>query len=134
MSTIHGKVTEVTLDSNNLTAFCNNVSFNRSADSHESTTFGNNSKTYVAGLKDATVTIEGIYDSSSSGPAAIIRPLIGGSEVDFVYMPEGGGSGNPRTTVKVIALSYEETSPVGDLATWSAELQCSGDITDTTIA
>lgn len=132
MAFVHGKNTFVSLDDNDLSAFTNNVAFNRSADSHDTTTFGRNSKVFKAGLKDGTATIQGIYDNTAlTGPGAVIRPLIGADEVEFIYMPEGPGSGNPISTVNVIVTGYEETAPVADMVTWSASLQFSGDIIDT---
>lgn len=128
---IHGKNTFVSVDGDDLSEFCNNVAFNRSADSHDVTTFGKNSKVYQSGLKDGTATIQGIYEDSATGPGAILRPLIGGAAVPLVYKPEGNGAGNPIATVDVIVTSYEETSPVADMITWSASLQLTDDIVDT---
>lgn len=133
MAFVHGKGTAVTIDDNDLSAYANNVTFTRTADSHETTTFGKNSKTYVSGLKDGTATVEGIYDSTAAtGPGAVFRPLLGGASVVLVYEPEGTGVGKPLATVSVIVTSYEETAPVADMVTWSAELQFTGDIADST--
>ena len=127
---VHGKTTFVSLDSEDLSTFTNNVAFNRSADSHDVTTFGKVSKVYQSGLKDGTATIQGIYDNSVTGPGAVIRPLIGGAAVELIYKPEGSGTGKPVSTVDVIVTSYEETAPVADMVTWSVSLQLTGDIVD----
>lgn len=132
MAFIHGKGTVVTLDGDPMTEYSNSVTFSRSADSHDVTTFGKNSKVYQSGLKDGTATIEGIYDNTALvGPGAVFRPLIGGASVVLVYRPEGTGSAKPESEVDVIVTSFEETSPVADMVTWSAELQFSDDIDDT---
>lgn len=133
MAFVHGKGTQVLLNSVNLSAFTNNVEFGRTADSHDVTTFGKNSHVYQAGLKDGTCTIEGIYESVAvtGGPPAIIKPLVGGAAVPFVYRPEGTSAGLPEAEVDVIVTSYDETAPVADMITWSAELQFSDDIDDT---
>ncbi|MBW0117026.1 hypothetical protein [Pseudonocardia abyssalis] len=130
MAFVHGKNTFVSLDGDDLSAFTNNVAFNRSADSHDVTTFGKNSKNFQSGLKDGTATIQGVYDSTATGPGAIIRPLIGGLAVEFIYKPEGSGAGKPVSTVDAIVTGYEETAPVADMVTWSCSLQFSDDIVD----
>jgi len=133
MGFVHGKGTAVSVDDNDMSAYSNNVTFTRTADSHDTTTFGKNSKVYRSGLKDSTATIEGIYDNTALvGPGAVFRPLIGGDPVELVYEPEGTGAGKPLATVDVIITSYEETSAVADMIMWTAEFQGSDDIADTT--
>jgi len=132
MGFVHGKNTYVSIDADNLSTFTTNVQFNRSGDSHDVTTFGKGSKVYQSGLKDGTSTLQGIYDNTAStGPGAVLRPLVAGAAVPFVYRPEGTGSGKPQSTVDVIVTAYEETAPVADMVTWSATLQHSDDIDDT---
>jgi hypothetical protein len=133
MAFVHGKGTAVSIDGDSLSAFSNNVTFTRTADTHDVTTFGKNSKVYSSGLKDGTASIEGIYDNTAStGPGAVLRPLIGAAAVELIYQPEGDGAGRPIATVDVVVNSYEETSAVADMVMWSGELQFSDDITDTT--
>ena len=133
MAFVHGKGTAVSLDGNDLSAYSNSVTFTRTADTHETTTFGKSAKTYVAGLTDGTASIEGFYDSSTeAGPAAVIQPLIGGDPVELVYMVEGESAGKPSSTVEVLVTSYEQSAPVADMVTFSVELQFSDDIADAT--
>jgi hypothetical protein len=132
MSFVHGKGSAVSIDGDSLSAFSNSITFTRTADSHDVTCFGKNSKVYQSGLKDGTATIEGIYDNTAStGPGAVLRPLVGGVAVELVYEPEGTGASKPIATVDCIVTSYEETAPVADMITWSAELQLSDDIANT---
>ena len=131
MSFVHGKNTAVTIDGNDLSAYANSVEFTRSAETHDVTTFGKNSKVYAAGLKDGEATIEGIYDSTAgTGPGAVLRPLVGAAAVTLVYRPEGTGSGKPEAEVDVLVTEYQESAPVGDMVTWTAELQLSDAIDD----
>lgn len=131
MAFVHGKNTAVTIDGDDLSVYSNSVTFGRSADTHDVTTFGKNSKVYAPGLKDGTASIEGIYDNTALvSPGAVLRPLIGAAEVPLVYKPEGTGTGKPTATVDVLVTSYEETAAVGDMVMWSCELQLSDDIVD----
>lgn len=127
----HGKGTVVSIDGDSMTAFSNNIEFKRTADSHDVTTFGKNSHVYEGGLLDGTATVTGIYDDGEASPEATISPLIG-TVVELVYQPEGVGSGKPTRTVDVLVMGYTETSPVADMITWTAELQMSDDVTNTT--
>ncbi len=132
MAFVHGKGTVVTIDGDDLSTYGVSITFTRTADSHDVTTFGKNSKVYQSGLKDGTASIEGIYDNTAlTGPGAALRPLIGGAAVVLKYRPEGTGAGKPEAEVDVIVTSYEESSPVADMIKWTAELQLSDDIDDT---
>lgn len=126
----HGKTTVVKLNATDLSAYTNNAAFKRSADSHDTTTFGKTAHTYEGGLKDGTVTLTGFYDDGASGPKAIVEPLLG-TKVTFLYQPEGAGTGNPQDSVSVLVTAYEETAPVADMITWSATLQMSDTVTVT---
>ena len=109
MPKIHGKDTYVSLDADDLSTYV--------------TTFGNQGHRKQGGLKDGTATIEGIYDNTAStGPQAVINPLIG-TVVELIYRPEGTGSGLPERTVDVLVQEYTESSPVADMVTWSVSLE-----------
>jgi hypothetical protein len=131
MAFVHGKGTAVTIDTDDLSVYSNSVTFGRTADTHEVTTFGKNSKVYAAGLKDGTATIEGIYDNTALvSPGVILRPLVGAAAVPLTYKVEGTGASKPQSVVDVLVTSYEETAPVADMVTWTCELQFSDDIDD----
>ncbi len=133
MGFVHGKNTFVSVGGSDLSTFTNQTSYNRSADSHDVTTYGKNAKVYAAGLKDGTATITGTYDNGVAGPRAILRPLLGATNtVTFIFRPEGTGAGKPQDSVAVFVTAYEETNPVADMISWSATLQFSDDVTTTT--
>lgn len=128
MSFVHGKGTAVSLDGNDLSAYSNNVEWTRTPDVHEVTTFGKDSKVKQGGLLDGSATVSGVYDNTAStGPAAVIEPLLG-TVVEFVYQPEGLGTGLPTKTVDVVVGEYTETAPVADMITWSVNLDMSDDV------
>lgn len=131
MAFVHGKSVVVTLDGDDLSAFCNTSTTERTADSHDVTTYGKSSHVFQGGLLVGTGTIGGFYDSGTDGPRAVIEPLIG-TVVAYVDEPEGTGSGKPRRTVDALVLKYTETRPVADMITWSADLQFSDDVAITT--
>lgn len=131
MAFVAAKGVVVTIDGDDLSAYSNSITFTRTADTLDVTTFGKNSKVYISGLKDATASVEGIYDSTAmTGPGAVLRPLVGGAAVTLVYRPEGTGSGKPEAEVDVVVNSYEESAEVAGVISWTAEMQCSDDIDD----
>jgi len=133
MTSVHGKVTVVTLNGVDYSAYSNSTDFKDATDTHETTTYGRTRKVYNGGLGDGTVSVGGFYDTTAvSGPRALFKPLkAAGNAVPFVYRPEGTGSGKAQSTVSVIISSFEESSPVGDMVTWSAELQMTGVLDET---
>jgi hypothetical protein len=133
MAFVHGKGVVVMLGSTDLSAYGSSVTFTRTTDSHDVTTFGHNSKVYQGGLKDGTASLEGIYDSTAvSGPAAYFRTTqAAGALVVLKYRPEGTGTSKPEAEVNVLVTSYEEQAPVADMITFTADLQLSGDVDDT---
>jgi len=129
MPNVHGKVTAVSLGGSDLSIYSNSVTFARTADSHDVTTFGKNAHVYQGGLTDGTASIAGFYDSTAvSGPRAVIMPKIG-TVVPLVHRPEGTATTRPQDTVDVLVTGYTETSPVADMVTWSIELQMSDSVT-----
>src|SRR5690606_7946939 len=133
MAAVHGKNTFISVEGNDLSEYCNNIQMPREADSHDVTTFGNSAHRYVGGLVDGTLTLQGIYDSSAGGPQDVLEPLLG-TTCTIVYCPAGDGSGQVEKTFEAVLTSYEETVPVADMITWSAEFQIDGDVSVGTVS
>jgi hypothetical protein len=130
MAFVHGKDTYISLAGSDLSAFTNTSELSRSADSHDVTTYGKSSHVYAGGLLDGKASMAGVYDNGATGPRDTIEPLIG-TVVTLIRRPEGTGSGKPQDSVSVLVVGYVETNPVADMVKWSAELQCSDEITST---
>ncbi len=130
MAFVHGKNTYLSLDGDDLSAFCTTSTLTRKADKHDVTTYGSNSHKYQGGLGDGTASISGVYDNTATGPRGVIEPLIG-TTVELIRRPDGTGSGKAQDTVDVVVEEYVETSPVADMVTWSATLQLTGDVDST---
>lgn len=99
--------------------------FNR--DKAEVSTLHATTKSYVAGLKDAAIPLEGPFDGTID---AMLFPMINGGNVNFEYYPQGeASSGLAKYSGQVTCTKYEIKSDVGDAATFSAELQVVGEVT-----
>jgi len=86
------------------------ISISKTADVAEVSAFSNSSKAYVAGLKDAVITISG----------------------SFEFYPIGSTSGLPKASGNAICTSYDRTPDVGGAVSFSASFQVSGDVTEGT--
>jgi hypothetical protein len=116
-----------------LSAFFDKASCKRAADMLETTCFGLNSKTYVAGLLDGSIPLEGYYDSTATtGPDVILAGILGGVARTFELGPEGGTTGKVRYTGQCLLKEYDIDSAVAEIVSISAELQLTGDVTKNT--
>jgi hypothetical protein len=132
MAFVHGKDSAFKLDNSSgtltdISTYVNSVDFPETADVAETTTLGDSSKSYIVGLKDATISIAGLWDSTVDG---ILGAVVGQSAtLSFEYSPEGTASSKIKYTGECILTSYSQSSPVGDVVGFSADLQVSGDVT-----
>lgn len=135
MAFVHGKDSVFKIDNSggtltDISSYVNSVDFPETADVAETTTLGDGSKTYIVGLKDSSLSIAGLWDSTLDG---ILGAVIGQSAtLSFEYSPEGTGSGAIKYTGECILTSYAQNSPVGDVVSYSADFQVSGDVTRAT--
>jgi hypothetical protein len=104
------------------------VAVSRTADVAEVSAFSNSSKAFVAGLKDASITISGSFDATVDG---YLKAILG-VEGDFEFYPIGTTGGNPKASGKAIMTSYDRTPDVGGAVSFSAAFQVSGDVTEGT--
>lgn len=129
MAFVHGKGSVFKLNSVDLSAYMNSIEFDRGADSHDVTTYGDDAHQFAGGLGTGSIAIGGYYDSGASGPALTIEPLIG-TVTTFDYQPEGTGTGKPTRTGSALVAGYKESDPVAGMISWTAALTVSGAVTD----
>lgn len=133
----HGKSAHFMLDNasgtlTDISNTVNEVTLPQSVETGETTAFGSTDKTYVTGLGDATVSVSGIFDATvNTHITALIAAMKAGtvSTASFQYGPSGSVASRPKFTGEAIVTSYEIGSPVGDVVTYSMELQVSGGVT-----
>jgi hypothetical protein len=135
MAFVHGKSSVFKLDNSggsltDISTYVNSVDFPETADVAETTTLGSSSKSYIVGLKDATLSISGLWDATIDG---ILGAVVGQTaSLSFEYSPEGTTSGKVKYTGECIVTSYSQSSPVGDVVGFSADMQVSGNVTRAT--
>ena len=79
MAFVHGKSSVFKLDNasgslTDISAFVNNVDFPETADVAETSVLGASNKTYIVGLKDATISLGGLFDATVD---AILGAVVG---------------------------------------------------------
>ena len=132
MAFVHGKSSVFKLYNasgslTDISAFVNNVDFPETADVAETSVLGASNKTYIVGLKDATISLSGLFDATVD---AILGAVVGQTAtLSYEYSPEGTASGKVKYTGEAILTNYALSSPVGDVVAYSADLQCSGAVT-----
>ena len=139
MTKIHGRHAVLWLDDQagtcrNLSADLSQITFNRSKNLAETTTFGDNStQREVDGLRDATLDVTGVWNTDG-GPTAIVGLLdemYSGSLVSRIqYLPAGSFTGCPIYTASMRLTSYNKSEPVDGVTTLTFGLAlASGSVT-----
>ena len=134
MAFVHGKSTDFSIDDTsgtprNISAYVNSVDFPDNVETAETTAFGSTAKSYIVGLTDATISVSGLWDATLDGY------ISGGAEPasrSFIFGPAGSTVSNIKYTGEAIVTSYSISNPVGDVVTFSLDLQVTGAVTRTT--
>ena len=113
------------------------VTFEMSAAEQEVTAFGDTFVQRIAGLKDASVTLDWHQDFAASGGVdSVIFPLLGtGATVTVIPNGTAVSSSNPSFSGIFLVTEYSPlASSVGDLATFSTSWAlASGTVTRSTV-
>lgn len=128
MAFVHGKDSYFKVASSDLSTYLNSVTVSRSADTADTTAFGSGTRSYVAGLKDATITVAGMFD------ATVYSTIAGwlGTSQTWEYGPAGSANGRVKVNGSGIITAVELGSAVGEVVTASITIQVSGAVTDGT--
>ena len=126
----HGKSTDFAIDdtggsSRNISNTLTDVSFPQTIDTAETTAFGSSNKSYIGGLQDTTISVSGIWDATVDGYISGTEP----ASRSFIYGPAGSTGGNVKYTGEAIMTNYAVNNPVGDVVTFSMDLQVTGAVT-----
>jgi hypothetical protein len=122
----HGKKTAVLLNGTNMSPFLNEATTTTEIETAETTTFGDQDKTYIIGLSDGTISTSGLFDSTAGASNDVLTGLINQEDNTFTVLPEGVTAGSPAILANGQMTSYEVSSPVGDVISISAEVQADG--------
>ena len=125
----------ITIGTANFSTSLAAVTLDITTDEQETTAFGDTYRTRIAGLRDASLTLDFHQDFGAGAVDATLFPLIG-SAIGFSIKPTSGTvtATNPSYAGTVIVTQYQPfASNVGDLATLSVTWPVSGAVTRGTV-
>lgn len=108
----------------NLTTYITSISYSPAAGTAETSTLGKTRKEFIAGLRDAQISIEGVFDPALD---AVLDAALG-VERTFEFGPQGNTVGSVRYTGEAICTAYEASVDMGDAGRWTATLQPTGTV------
>ena len=114
-----------------MSIYTDSESLDQLVDLAETTAFSNDDKTYIAGLKGATISLAGHWDPTGD---AVFAAADDGATVLFDIRPEGSTTGDIAYTGSCFITNYSFTAGVSDRVTWSANFTVSGATTRGTVA
>jgi hypothetical protein len=125
---------KVTINGTNLSTSLASVELPIEIDEQETTAFGSEWRTRIAGLKSGSITLEFHQDFAAGALDSILWPLLG-TNATVVVVPTSGSvtSSNPSYSGTFLVTQYTPyASTVGDLATVSLTWSLSGALTRAT--
>lgn len=118
----------------NLQQYLDDTGVTQDVNAVDVSAYGTQAKSFVVGLSSGQVSIKGPY---SAGLHTHIGSLLaaqaaGTASHSFVWGPGGSVASEAKVSGECIATTYALTSAVGGRAEWTASLQVTGAITNTT--
>lgn len=122
MAAGHGKDAKLYANGYDISAQLTSVAPDMSADVAETSGLGLASKTYVAGLKDATVALDGVFYGAAGESDEILQAALGGAAV-LNWLPQGDGFGKTCYGFDALETAYSPTTSLDDAGKFTASVQ-----------
>jgi hypothetical protein len=118
----HGKDAKVFANGYDMSGYLSSVTVSGEADTAETSTLGGTAKTYIAGMRDATVSAEGFFSIDAGGSDERLAAQLGTSVVFTVVLSADavGANGYGMTAIET---SYEAGAEIGGAVSISVEGQ-----------
>lgn len=129
----HGHKTRPLVDEKDLSPFLTSVTPSASMDPSEVTTFDSSGdREYIKGMRDGTISFDGLFASASTSTAAtddianFLDDSLGGSTKHvYTVEMERGSTGGRAAMMRADNTSYDIASPANDVITISVDAQAS---------
>lgn len=126
MAFVHGKTSAVYVGGYNLSAYFKSASPKASADVADVTCLGASVKSYIAGVKDGTLSVEGVFDGAADVVDEELAAVFGVAGTEVSAYPGGESAvGTAGYGLSAIHNSYSVDAPVDGVVTVSGEFQSS---------
>jgi len=123
MAYAHGKEARVYVNGYDLSGYLTGIKGSNEADTAEVSTFGDSAKERISGLRDASITGEGVFDGATSAEDQVFAAALGVNNGIFTVMPQGDTLGNRAYGLSAEETSYESDADLGDAVKFSFEAQ-----------
>jgi hypothetical protein len=123
----HGKNVLVFVDQYDFSTYFNDLTASSNVDTAETSAFGTSAKTYVLGLMDGTISLSGMYESTTltGTDEYFASALAASAKVKVIVALEGHSVGTRAVVMQADDTSYEVAGSLGDLVKTSIEFQSS---------
>jgi hypothetical protein len=129
MAFLHGRKATVLYGGASLSEYLNEFSVSQTMETGETTTFNSDAKTYIVGLRDATVSLQGLFDGAVGASDAVLRAAFASdTKTVATFSPQAESVGALAYLVDAHTGGYEVSAPVGDVVAAGADVQADGGI------
>lgn len=125
-----GKGQKLLFGNANMGEILTSVTVTASVNAHDTTVFGNNDKTYIAGIRDGSVSYSGLFDGTALSTASTATTgaldarfnaaLAASTQPVVTYGPEGDTLGSRARMWRQESIEYVAGSPADDVVKVSA--------------
>lgn len=123
MPAAHGRLTKVYINGYDLTGFYRKQGSELTREMAESTVFGLADKTYLPGLKDASLSLEGLFDGAVDGIEQVLLAALSADPTIAVICPQGDAQANIAQGFSALETKYAVESSIDDIVALTNELQ-----------
>jgi len=122
----HGKNVNVFVNEYDFSTYFNDVTATSTVETAETSSFGSSAKTYIVGLQDGTVSLNGMFDGTATGTDVVFSAVLGSTtKQNVIVAPSGHSNGANAIMLEADDTSYEVSGAVSDIVQTSAEFQSS---------
>ena len=130
MAKQHGSKAFFKINSTSFAAYIRSVTLNRSGEAVDVTTLTLTDHAYIGGIKDATISFEGMFEAAVDTELSADLSALSTFEIG----PQGNASGAVKWSGSAILTRYNPTFSVSDAGKFTGEMQVSGGVTVGTYA
>lgn len=125
---IHGKNLRPLVDEKDLSGFLRELTVSSEVETAEITTFGDHDKEFIPGLRDATLSFDGLFSASTTSVDDITNWLddaLGGSTRHVVSVDVDRSTGGRAWLLRTDNTKYDISAPLDDVVSVAVDMQAS---------
>jgi hypothetical protein len=130
---VASKKTIITVATKDISLFCDNSSYEGTAQVEGTTGYGLDDETKAGTLRAHKFTCSGTYETAATttSPRVAVKAILA-TTVVLTYKPEGSGTGLPLDTFSAVVSKYNESAEVAGMRKWAGEFEITGAVVTTT--